>query len=106
MEPIVIGQEWIISAFNTLMDEYQRERDQQLKNDPNGPVTNPFHRAVKKVLLQVDVDGFSSLPGAQHLDEDKDKRDFNIFLLGVLFGQGLFEIDNKITLAPNPKDLI
>lgn len=104
MEPIVNGQEWIVSAFNVIRDEYQRERNKRLK-EPNKPISDDFNLSVKKALRLFEAGELDSFPGVQHL-EYEDTRDFCLFLLGALFACGVCETGTKITLKRNPDDLI
>lgn len=98
---IVKNKDPMVIVFNSIRDEYVRE----LEKGPYGQSGSAYHRAVQNVLIQVGTSDFSALEGNKHLEE-RDQPCFNMFLLAILFGQGLLEIGTRITLVQDPKDLI
>jgi len=98
---IVKNQDVMVVVFNSIRDEYVME----LQRGPYGQSGSAYHRAVQNVLIQVGTSDFTSLEGNKRLEE-RDQPCFNMFLLGILFGQGLLGIGTTITIVPDPKDLI
>ena len=98
---IVKNQDVMVVVFNSIRDSYVEE----LEKGPYGQSGSAYHRAVQNLLIQVGTSDFTSLEGNKRLEE-RDQPCFNMFLLGILFGQGLLEIGTQITLVQDPKDLI